>query len=101
MSDTPLSDSDAPPPSLTRHVDQLCDAFEAAWKKAGSSPQRPRIEDFICRTPEPERSALLQELVLLEVYYRRQRGESVRYEDYGMRFPLLDVVWLAGVVANH
>src|SRR5262249_29102298 len=44
---------------------------------------------------EPERSALLRELVLLDIHYRRQQGETPRVEDYGPRFPELDAEWFA------
>jgi hypothetical protein len=39
----------------------VCDRFELAWQAS----QRPRIEDYLDDTPEPERSILLRELVAL------------------------------------
>ena len=45
-----------------RYADQVCDEFESAWK-AG---QRPRIEDYLGSAAEPERGALLRELVALD-----------------------------------
>src|SRR5438270_777835 len=78
MSDSSLRDNAALPPTLARHVDRICNAFELAWR--GTS--RPQIEDFIGGVPEPERFALLRELLLLEVEYRRARGEECRTEDY-------------------
>src|SRR5262249_43811216 len=36
-----------------------------------------------------------RELVLLEAYYRRARGEDCRQEEYQARFPELDSAWLA------
>jgi serine/threonine-protein kinase len=91
VSDTSLSDSEALSPSLARYVDQACNRFEVAWK--GKQP--PRIEAFLGDAEEPERSALLRELVQLDVYYRRSRGEDCRPEDYRTRFPQLDPAWLA------
>jgi serine/threonine-protein kinase len=79
-----------------RRVDQICTAFEAAWK-AG---QRPRIEDFLPAGPEGERAAILRELVPLEAEYRRQAGEEPRPEEYDRRFPDLDPAWLAAAVAG-
>jgi serine/threonine-protein kinase len=72
-------------------VDQVCTAFEAAWK-AG---RRPRIEDFLPGGPAAERAALLRELVPLEAEYRRQAGEQPQAEEYLRRFPGLDTAWLA------
>jgi WD40 repeat protein/serine/threonine protein kinase len=77
-----------------RLVDQVCNRFEAACKAGG----QPRIEDFLGNTPEPARSALLRELVVLEAYYRRARGEACRPQEYQARFPDLDPAWLADEV---
>jgi hypothetical protein len=49
-------------------VDKACDQFEDAWK----ANQRPRIEDYLGDTPEPERSELLRELERLDAHYRSQ-----------------------------
>ena len=59
-------------PSLARHLDRVSTAFEVAWKDGG----RPRIEDFLGDAAEPERSALLHELVLLDVHYRQGQGNG-------------------------
>jgi WD40 repeat protein/serine/threonine protein kinase len=48
-------------------LERVCDRFEDAWR-AG---QRPRFEDYLGDMPEPGRSALLRELLLLELAYRR------------------------------
>ena len=58
--------------SAERRVDAVCVQFERALQ-AG---QPARIEDYLRDTPEPERSALLRELLRLEVYYRIRCGES-------------------------
>jgi serine/threonine protein kinase/formylglycine-generating enzyme required for sulfatase activity len=70
-------------PSQFERVDQVCDRFEGSWK-AG---QRPRIEEFLGSTPEPERSARLRELLCLDLAYRRRGGEIPAFEDYYQRFP--------------
>jgi serine/threonine-protein kinase len=95
MSRTLRYDAPALPVELARQVDQVCNEFEDAWA-AGS---RPRPEDFVVRLPEPARAALLRELVLVEVAYRRRRGEDCRTDEYAGRFPGLDAVWLAAAVA--
>src|SRR5262249_43693301 len=67
--------------STEREVDAVCLRFEAAWQ-AG---QRPRIEDYLGGTCEPTRSALLGELLRLELEYRK--GERPAEEEYRSRFP--------------
>src|SRR5262249_4439029 len=56
---------------------------------------RPRVEEFLDGAPESARPALLRELVPLEAYYRRARGEVCRPEEYLARFPDLDPACLA------
>jgi hypothetical protein len=68
-------------------VDEVCDRFEGAWATAGSDGQRPRIEDYLGDTPEPERTELLRELLALELEYRRDRGEKPTLQEYQTRFP--------------
>jgi serine/threonine-protein kinase len=88
-------DQDALSPSLMQRVDQVCDQFEAAWRNG----PRPRIEDYLANTQGPDRLAVLRELILLEIDYRRMRGETCRPQDYHARFPELDPAWLAQAVA--
>src|SRR5205823_5829422 len=59
----------------------------------------PAIEDFLVESAEPERSQLLRELVLLEVHYRRGRGEDCQAQGYRVRFPDLEPAWLADAMA--
>jgi hypothetical protein len=78
-------------PSQVLHLDGLCDRFEEAW----AAGQRPAVEDYLGDTPEPGRSALARELILLEVHYRRRAGEDCPPAEYQRRFPMLDPAWLA------
>ena len=71
-------------------IDQVCDGFETAWKSA----RRPQIEGFLEGTAGASRWLLLRELVLLDVQYRRRRGESPDVAEYRHRFPELDGTWL-------
>jgi tetratricopeptide (TPR) repeat protein/tRNA A-37 threonylcarbamoyl transferase component Bud32 len=68
--------------SLALRVEQVCNGFEAAWK-AG---QRPRIEDHLGSTPEPERLVLLRELLAVDVEYRHNNGEDVTPQEYCRQF---------------
>ncbi len=95
MSESFLPGGEVLPPSLGRRIDQACDHFEAAWR-AGTAPV---IENALDGWAEPDRAALAQELILLDLYYRRCSGASPLAEDYLRRFPSLDRTWLADVIA--
>jgi serine/threonine protein kinase len=82
---------------LERQVNMVCDRFEGAWKIGRDGNQRPRLEDYLEAMPEPARSVLLRELIILDILYRRRAGEEPRAADYA-RFPSLDAAWLAQVV---
>src|SRR5436305_615846 len=69
-------------------VDAVCVTFEAAWQ-AG---QTPRIEDFLGVAEEPEREALLWELLRIEIDCRLQRGSVPAVEEYLGRFPDRDMI---------
>jgi hypothetical protein len=79
--DSPGQESSLPLDALAR-IDQVCLRFEAAWK----SGERAQIEDFLGDSQEAERSNLLRELLLLELYYRRQNGEKPTPMEYNRRF---------------
>jgi hypothetical protein len=81
-----------------RRVERVCTDFEAAWRGATTAGARPRVEDYLGTAAGVERSALACELILLEVFYRRQAGEDVLPQEYQNRFPELDRAWLAQAV---
>jgi WD40 repeat protein/serine/threonine protein kinase len=89
MSAKQLDDSDELSLAAEIEVDELCLRFEAAWK-AG---QRPAIEDYLAGSCGEERLALLRELLLLDLFYRRRDKEHPRAEDYLARFPNLQSSW--------
>jgi len=69
---------------LALQIDELCDQFEAAVL-AGAAP---KIEDYLeLMATGVERSTLLNELVLLEIEYRRGRRERFDIFEYSRRFP--------------
>ncbi len=67
----------------TNESDPICDQFIAAWK----SGQKLRIEDFLSSASPPERNKLLMKLLLIELSFRRQNGESLTLDRYLTRFP--------------
>ena len=59
-------------------LEEVCSRFEEAWMTG----RRPRVKEALAGTAGPERTALLRELVRLEVYYRRAAGEVPTAEEY-------------------
>lgn len=72
-----------PPVSHDEQVHRLADAFERCWQ----SGNRPSIDEYLDQASPPWRAALLRELVVLEVDFRRAEGEAVALDDYLRRFP--------------
>ena len=70
-------------PDEARRVDQTCDRFEAALK----ANQRTRPEEYLGEAGEPERSALLRQLLILDWDYRRRAADDPHAADYHARFP--------------
>jgi WD40 repeat protein/tRNA A-37 threonylcarbamoyl transferase component Bud32 len=70
------------PLAARERIDQVCLAFEAAWQ----SGQRPCLENCLDPAHGPERRALLCELMLLELDYRAQAGETPDAQAYLTRF---------------
>jgi hypothetical protein len=71
------------PPHEGRLVDEVCDRFEQGWRGG----LRPPIEHYLGRAPDSARTALLRELLALELVYRRQAGEQPSADEYVGRFP--------------
>lgn len=57
--------------------------FQAEWR----SGNRPRIEDYLKQSPEPNQSTLFLDLLATEISYRREQNESPRRDEYMTRFP--------------
>lgn len=81
-----MSDPDNPlglSTAALEEVDQLCEQFERAWQSGG----RPRITDYFGTTSDGARRALFQELLLLDIDYRRTHGEQPLRTDYAASLP--------------
>lgn len=72
------------PIAALERIDDVCSAFERKWQ----SNESPTIESMLVDdVTELERDVLLAELVVLDIDYRRRRGESPVTQDYLDRFP--------------
>ncbi len=58
-------------------MDEVCTRFESAWK-AGAQPD---IEDYLTGLADVAKPEVLRELILLDVFYRRPRGDARRPEE--------------------
>jgi tRNA A-37 threonylcarbamoyl transferase component Bud32 len=68
---------------LSAWVDQVADRFDAAWR-SGSPP---RIADFLGEVSGPRRTALLIELVKIDLECRWKAGDRRALADYLADFP--------------
>lgn len=77
-------------------VDAICIRFEDATLQGKS----PRVEDFVADASEDIRLETLQELLRIDLHYRRQVCETTSTAEYRKRFPELDGVWLDQLFAG-
>lgn len=72
------------PIAALERLDDACAEFERGWQ----SDEPPSIESALAVASDPlEHDVLLTELVLLDIDYRRRRGESPSKQEYLDRFP--------------
>ncbi len=72
------------PITALERIDDLCAQFERMWQ----ANEPPSIESLLAGEVAPlEHEALLAELIVLEVDYRRRRGETPAEQEYIDRFP--------------
>jgi len=83
------------PSAVQLRIDSICNRFEAAWL-AGTPPH---MEEFCNEELQgPYRSLLVQELILLDVDYRRRRSEVPGMDHYAA-LPAVNRSWLEKVIA--
>lgn len=70
------------PVASLRAIDGVCTRFEQQWK-AGAAP---RMEDFCTQLNGPEYPVLFRELLVLDLEYRRRRGDAPKLQEYVGRF---------------
>jgi len=72
------------PIATLERIDDLCAEFERKWQ----SDEPPTIESVLSGGISPiERDVLLTELIVLDIDYRRRRGETPTKQEYLDRFP--------------
>lgn len=71
------------PLDLVHKIDDLCVRFERAW----CSSAAPSLDAYVGELPGLGREALFEELLALELEYRRLRGETLTFEHYAARYP--------------
>ncbi len=92
MSEPEPAPPETRPLEITDRIDRLCDQFEAALRSGKAAS----IEGLLAAVSESDRPELLQELVALEIEFRRSNGEAISFLQYYRRFPcaakILDVL---------
>ncbi|MEZ6127570.1 MAG: protein kinase [Planctomycetaceae bacterium] len=65
-------------------IDDLCDRFESAWMDTDRSPM---LEEFLAEVPAASQSDVFAGLLQIELWWRRQRGQTPAADVYASRFP--------------
>ena len=94
------AEASSAPLSQVQRADRICDQFEAAWKAAVKAGTCPTIDAFLADVPPAEWPELLRELLILDLDYRRQRGEAPTLEEYRSEYPALGLERFAAVFAE-
>jgi hypothetical protein len=76
----------APDTALRQRLETVLERFEGAWLDG----QQPALDDFLPQHGQ-DRSALLPELVLIDLECRWKAGQMVRVEPYLSRYPELAI----------
>jgi WD40 repeat protein/predicted Ser/Thr protein kinase len=71
-------------PTLAEKVEATCRDFESVWQAGGTPSLHAGLWEGVA---EADRAQVFEELLALEVQWRRKRGESPRPASYHARFP--------------
>ena len=74
--------------------------FATSSRPLGRPGRRPRIDDFLAEVPPAQWPDLLRELLILDLDYRRQLGESPTLEEYRSEYPALELDRFAELFAE-
>ena len=69
--------------NIFEDIQALCSDFRRQWKKGN----QPRIEEYVSRLDEAARQNLFQNLLHVELDFRRRQHESPSSDEYIARFP--------------
>ncbi len=87
------------PAPVLLQIDRLCNRFELAWQ----SGESPTIEQYLHEADKEHRAVAIEELLPIEIAYRRSAGESCEISEYSQRFPEVAATmlgnWLDGATA--
>jgi hypothetical protein len=72
---------------LGERIEAVCSEFERAWNMAASPADSPSLEQYLSTSSGPERTALLAELLMLDLEYQWRHGMRPKPESYQERFP--------------
>ena len=75
------------PIAALERIDDLCADFERHWQSNQPQTIEAALSSTAVELSDDERDLLLSELLVLEIDYRRRRGESLSAEEYLERFP--------------
>jgi tRNA A-37 threonylcarbamoyl transferase component Bud32 len=73
-----------------RRIGEICDAFDAEWRKWRKWPEetpQPRLENHLAEMSGPVKSELLRALLRVELEYRCKASEPPSLEEYCTRLP--------------
>ncbi len=87
----------APTPDARQAIQDICDAFDAAWQAADETT--PSLERFLDRGAPEYRPTLLRALLLIDNGWRRRSGRPDALDVHLCRFPELESV-VRGVLAE-
>jgi len=79
--------------AVWQSIEPICIAFDEAWQQQQkqssheSQPEHPSLDDFLHLNADLPQELLLEELLRIELFYRRSAGEQITAEDYCARFP--------------
>ncbi|MHB8954101.1 MAG: serine/threonine protein kinase [Pirellulaceae bacterium] len=80
-----------------KEIDAICLAFEDEWLTG----RRPVLEAYLRQVDGPHQSLLLQELLLLELDYRRSIRDELNLDDYLARFTPFQAAVRAAFTASY
>jgi len=67
--------------------------YDVHTRRSPSLRNRPSIESFLLRVDGDNQQPPLDELIAVELHYRRQKGELIAFLEYQTQFPGLSQLW--------